>query len=70
MSAREIEEKQAELAILQARLERGLAVLAEATGCDDAEAERLLAHWDAVNAEFVHLVDSLRALERALEGAR
>jgi len=38
---------------LEARLERGLEVLAAATGCSDAEAERLLARWDAVEAELL-----------------
>ena len=37
---------------LEARLERGLEVLAAATGCPDAEAERLLAHWDALDADY------------------
>ena len=37
---------------LEARLERGLEVLEAATGCSDAEAERLLAYWDVVNAEY------------------
>lgn len=52
-------------AALEGRLERGLAVLADATGCDDEEAERLLAHWDGLNAEYGRVVDRLQALEGA-----
>jgi len=47
---------------LVTRLERGLEVLAAATGCDDAEAERLLAHWDALNAEYDRVVETMRAI--------
>ena len=38
---------------LEARLEALLAEMEAATGCDDAEAERLLARWDAVEAELL-----------------
>jgi len=37
---------------LEARLEHGLAVMEAATGCADAEAGRLLAHWDALDLEY------------------
>ena len=37
---------------LEARLERGLEVMKAATGCDDSEAARLLAHWDKLNLEY------------------
>jgi hypothetical protein len=40
------------LADLEARLEYHLEVLAAATGCDDAQAERLLAYWQALDAEY------------------
>ncbi len=41
---------------LEARLEAGLKVLEKAIGCDGAEAERLLAHWDALTAEYGRLL--------------
>ncbi len=47
---------------LEARLEHGLEVLAAATGCDDAEAERLLAYWDALNAEYDRVMEPMRAV--------
>ncbi len=47
---------------LVTRLERGLEVLAAATGCDDAEAERLLAHWDGLNTEYDQVVEAMRAV--------
>ena len=37
---------------LEVRLARGLEVLAAATGCEDERAERLLAHWDVLSAEY------------------
>ena len=57
-----MEEKRA---VIEARLEQYLTVLAEATGCDDAEAERLLSHWESLNAEYAHVMDRLQALEGA-----
>jgi hypothetical protein len=45
--------------MLEARLERGRQVLQAATGCDDAEAEGLLAHWDALSAEYAATVTAL-----------
>ena len=41
---------------LEDQLECGLNILERATGCvDDAEAERLRAHWDAVSVQYHHL---------------
>jgi len=39
-------------AALEARLERGLAVMETATGCTGAEIEKLLQHWEALNEEY------------------
>jgi DNA primase len=58
-----MEQKRAEL---ERRLLQGLDVMGEWTPADgDAEAERLLAHWDKLNAEYARVVDRLRALEGA-----
>ena len=46
---------------LEARLERGLDLLSAATG-DDVEAHRLLAHWDALNAGYDHLMARIATL--------
>lgn len=50
---------------LETRLERGLEVLAEATGCQDDEAGRLLMHWDALNAEYDQVVERSYTTDRA-----
>ena len=50
---------------LQTRLERELDVLAASTGCDDAEAERLLARWDALNAEYTATVTAQAAVSQS-----
>lgn len=49
---------------LEARLEQGLEVLAAATGCDDVEAERLLAHWSILNAEYARTTARLEEATR------
>lgn len=55
---------------LQTRLERELDVLAASTGCDDAEAERLLARWDALNAEYTATVTALAAVSQSVNTER
>lgn len=54
------------LADLEARLEYYLDVLAAATGCDDAQADRLLAHWDALDAEYTATVTALSAVNQSV----
>lgn len=54
-----LEQRRHELVV---RLERGLEVLEAATGCDDAEADRLLVHWDGLNAEYDQVVEAMRAV--------
>ena len=49
-------------AALEARLERGLEILAQASGCDDTKAEWLLARWDTIVAEYGRVMDRLRVL--------
>ena len=44
---------------LQTRLERELDVLAASTGCDDAEADQLLAYWETLNAEYAATITAL-----------
>ena len=44
---------------LEQRLERGLAMMREATGCDDAEVERLLAPWLKLNAEYDYIMQRI-----------
>jgi len=44
---------------LEARLERGLEVMGNVTGCDDADAEALLAQWGKLNAVYVHVMGRL-----------
>jgi len=46
----------------EAGLSAALAILEAATGCDDAEAERLLAHWDGLNTEYDQVVEAMRAV--------
>jgi len=48
-----------ELADLETRLEWWLHILAASTGCDDAQAERLLARWDALNTTYTATVTAL-----------
>ncbi len=47
-----------------AGLERALALLESATGCPDAEADRLLAHWDELNVRCNHEVEVLGEVTR------
>ena len=54
------------LADLEARLEYHLEVLAAATGCDDAQAERLLAYWQALDAEYTATVTALAAVNQSV----
>jgi hypothetical protein len=51
---------------LEARLEWWLDILAASTGCDDAQAERLLAHWETVNAKYTATVTALAALNQSV----
>ncbi len=51
---------------LQTRLERELDVLAAATGCDDTQADQLLAYWDALNAEYTAAVTALAAVSQSV----
>jgi hypothetical protein len=44
---------------LQTRLERELDVLAASTGCDNTQADQLLACWDALNAEYAATITAL-----------
>lgn len=53
--------------VLEARLARGLEVMRAATGRDDTEAERLLAHWDALNAEYAETVVTLAAVTHQIQ---
>ena len=48
----------------EAVMDEALAVLGEATGCPDEEADRLLAEWDRLNAGYSEVVD-LAGLEEA-----
>ena len=54
------------LADLEACLEYHLEVLAAATGCDDAQAERLLAYWQALDAEYTATVTALAAVSQSV----
>jgi hypothetical protein len=56
-----LEQKRAEL---ETRLERGLEMLARAAGRDAEEIERLLAHWEALDAEYITVVEKLREVIR------
>jgi len=58
-----LEEKRQEL---ETRLEWMSEMLAASTGCDDAEAERLLARWDALNAEYTAAVTALAAVSQSV----
>ena len=51
---------------LQTRLERELDVLAASTGCDDTQADQLLAYWDALNAEYTAAVTALAAVSQSV----
>jgi len=51
---------------LQTRLERELDALAAATGCDDTQADQLLAYWDALNAEYAATVTALAAVSQSV----
>jgi hypothetical protein len=51
-------------AALEARLARGLEVLARAADRNTEEIERLLAHWEALDAEYSALVEKLREVTR------
>jgi hypothetical protein len=51
---------------LEARLEWWLDMLAASTGCDDAQAERLLAHWETVNAKYTATVTALAAVRQSV----
>ncbi|MCP4542456.1 MAG: hypothetical protein GY832_35480 [Chloroflexi bacterium] len=53
--------------MLETRLSRGLQVMRAATGCDDAKSDRLLAHWDALNAEYAEIVTKLAAVTYQIE---
>jgi hypothetical protein len=54
---------------LETRLEWALQILAAATGCDNAQAGRLLARWQALNAEYTATVTSLAAVSRSVNPA-
>jgi hypothetical protein len=45
-----------EQAALEAQLAQALETMVTATGCDDAEAERLLAKWDELDAHYTRLM--------------
>lgn len=51
-------------AALEVRLARGLEMLARAAGDDAEEIERLLAHWEALDAEYIIVVEKLREVIR------
>jgi hypothetical protein len=53
-----------ERAALEARLERGLEMLAQAAGRDAEEIEQMLAHWEALDAEYSAVVEKLREVAR------
>jgi hypothetical protein len=44
---------------LETRLERGLDLMRAAAGCDDAEAERLLEHWDSLVRQYGDLLSRI-----------
>ena len=54
-----------QLAHLEAHLDSYLGALEAATGCTDADAERLLAHWDALTAQYAALATTLTALTKS-----
>jgi len=58
-----------ELADLEARMEWGLETLASATGCDDTQAERLLARWHALEATYTATVTALAAVNQSVNPA-
>jgi hypothetical protein len=53
---------------LEVRVARGLEMLRAATGCADAEAERLLAHWDTLNAEYDRVMAGIKAIDLDMLG--
>jgi len=55
--------------MLETRLRRGLEVMEAATGCDAAEADRLLTHWAALNAEYAATAATLTAVIYQIEEA-
>ncbi len=59
-----LEQKRARL---EARLARGLEVMRAATGCDGAEANRLLAHWNILNTEYAETITMLAAVTHQIE---
>ena len=48
------------LTFAEGRLERGLAML---DTCEAGDVDRLLAHWDKLNAEYGRGIDTLRAIK-------
>ncbi len=55
--------------MLETRLARGLAIMEAATGCNAAEAGRMLAHWDALNAEYAATAATLTTVIYQIEEA-
>lgn len=53
---------------LEVRMACGLEMLRAATGCADAEAERLLAHWDTLNAEYDRVTAGIKAIDLDMPG--
>jgi hypothetical protein len=53
---------------LEVRMACGLEMLRAATGCADAEAERLLAHWDTLNAEYDRVMAGIKAIDLDMLG--
>jgi hypothetical protein len=49
---------------LEARLARGLEVLVRVASRDTEEIERLLTHWEALDAEYSAVVEKLREVTR------
>jgi hypothetical protein len=54
------------LADLEARLNYYLDVLSASTGCDDTQADQLLAYWDALNAEYTATLTALAAVSQSV----
>jgi len=51
---------------LETRLEWWLDILAASTGCDQAQADQLLARWDALNTEHTATVTALAAVSQSV----
>jgi hypothetical protein len=56
MAAKTLEQRRQEL---EERMEKGLAVMEQRTGCEDWEAERLLGRWDELNKEYDRVMEQL-----------